>query len=172
MRPTIEAIYDEHVWRLYGFFAYRLGSREDAEDLTQQVFERAVKALDRYDDQRASVGTWLMSIANNLLTDHFRRGGARPSVATDPVVLNEMVGATEAFVDLGLDADLAGALARLNERERELLALRYGAEMTGPEIAELKDLSLANVQQILSRALRSLRAELADSELAPRSGRS
>lgn len=57
--------------------------------------------------------------------------------------------------------ELVSALGRLGEREREVLALRYGGDLTGPEIAELLGLSVANVQQISSRALRTLRELLA-----------
>ncbi len=59
---------------------------------------------------------------------------------------------------LGLSDELAVALAEFGERDRELIALRYGGDLTGPEIAALTGLSLANVQQILSRALRRLKA--------------
>ena len=62
--------------------------------------------------------------------------------------------------DLGLSPELAAALATLPQRDREIVALRFGGDLTGPEIAELLDLTLANVQQILSRSLRKLRAEL------------
>ena len=65
-------LYDEHVWDVYGFLGYRLASREDAEDLTQLTFERALKAWDRFDPARASAGTWLVVIARNLLIDHHR----------------------------------------------------------------------------------------------------
>src|SRR5918994_5451321 len=68
--------YDEHVWQVYGYLAYRLRSRHDAEDLTQLTFERALTAWDRFDANRASVRTWLMAIAGNLLVDHYRRDGA------------------------------------------------------------------------------------------------
>ena len=65
-------LYDEHIWTVYGFFGYRLGSREDAEDLTQQTFERALKAWGRFDERRAGPATWLLAIARNLLIDHHR----------------------------------------------------------------------------------------------------
>ena len=57
-RPLSEEfsdVYDEEVWRVYGYFAYRLRSRSDAEDLTQLTFERALKAWDRFDPSRAEV---------------------------------------------------------------------------------------------------------------------
>jgi RNA polymerase sigma-70 factor, ECF subfamily len=156
------SLYDEHVWQVYGFFGYRLGSREDAEDLTQLTFERALKAWDRFDDQRASAGTWLIAIARNLLIDHHRRDGSRLQVATDPEELAETAPAIEPPQEggIGISHELEAALGCLSQRGRELVALRFGADLTGPEIAELTGLSLANVQQILSRSLRRLRAEM------------
>lgn len=66
--------------------------------------------------------------------------------------------------DLGIEPDLERALATLAEREREIIALRFGGDLSGPEIAEAMGLSLANVQQILSRSLRRMRAVLEESE--------
>jgi RNA polymerase sigma-70 factor (ECF subfamily) len=146
-------VYDEHIWHVYGFFAYRVRSRADAEDLTQVTFERALRAWNRYDATRAGVSTWLLAIARNALIDHVRadRSGRERTVEEVPEQM--------AFdrPSLGLDADLERALAALGERERELIALRFGGDLTGPEIAALTGLTLANVQQILSRALRRMR---------------
>jgi RNA polymerase sigma factor (sigma-70 family) len=147
-------VYDEHVWRIYGFFAYRLGRRDVAEDLTQATFERALRAWSRFDPRRASESTWLLAIARNLLIDHYRR---------DRSSLNESIDEEMAPVVPGPEApleaspELLAALASLSERDREVIALRFGGDMTGPEIARLLNLSLANVQQILSRSLRKLR---------------
>jgi RNA polymerase sigma-70 factor (ECF subfamily) len=161
-------IYDEHVWRVYAFFAYRLNSREEAEDLTQATFERAVRAFRRYDERKASHLTWLMAIAQNLLVDHFRRAGTARTRPTEPEELEALAGPAPAGAEssLGLDPELAGALALLSDREREIVALRYGSDLTGPEIAELKGLTLANVQQILSRSLRRMRAAIEESRAA------
>jgi RNA polymerase sigma-70 factor (ECF subfamily) len=153
------AVYDRHVWQVYGFFAYRMRSRADAEDLTQQTFERALKAWSRYDPARAGVATWLLVIARNLLIDHFR---ADRSARQQP--LDELDGGHDALLDrgvtpdLGLEPDLEMALASLGAREREIIALRFGGALSGPEIAEATGLSLANVQQILSRSLRRMRS--------------
>ncbi len=153
------AAYDEQVWHVYGFFAYRVGCRADAEDLTQQTFERALRAWPRYDPHRAPVGAWLLAIARNLLVDHYR---GDPAASQRPLeeVEEDRLGSELPDPDLGIDPGLAAALARLSPRARELIALRFGADLSGPEIAELAGLSLANVQQILSRSLRRLRAEL------------
>src|SRR4051794_23167508 len=163
-RPQPEAfarMYDEQVWRVYGFFGYRLSSRADAEDLTQLTFERALRSWRRFDSTRGTIETWLLAIARNLLIDHFRRSHLRSHASLDDEATAARIPRPVAHpLDLGLSADLADALSMLSDRERELIALRFGGEMTGPEIAELTGLSLSNVQQILSRSLRRLRAEL------------
>jgi RNA polymerase sigma-70 factor, ECF subfamily len=159
------AIYDEQVWRVYGYFAYWVKSRPDAEDLTQQTFERAYRAWGRYDPARASVSTWLLVIARNLLIDHMRVGSARRQRPIEETDLAQLAALPDEL-SLGLDPDLERALCQLGPRERELIALRFGGDLSGPEIAELSGLSLANVQQILSRALRRMRTSLDGSSLA------
>jgi RNA polymerase sigma-70 factor (ECF subfamily) len=162
--PDFAGVYDEHLWRVYGFFAYWLNSRADAEDLTQQTFERALRAWARYDPARASVSTWLLAIARNLLIDHHRANSAVRVPHADVAEL-ETIAAAPDQPSVGLDPEIERALVQLGPRERELIALRFGGDLTGPEIAELTGLSLANVQQILSRALRRMRAALEGGEL-------
>jgi RNA polymerase sigma factor (sigma-70 family) len=147
-------VYDEHVWRIYGFFAYRLGQRDVAEDLTQATFERALRAWSRFDPRRASETTWLLAIARNLLIDHYRRDRSRLTESIDEEFAPVVAGPDEPRM---ASPELLAALASLSERDREVIALRFGGDMTGPEIARLLNLSLANVQQILSRSLRKLR---------------
>jgi RNA polymerase sigma factor (sigma-70 family) len=161
-------LYDEHVFAVFGFLAYRVRSREEAEDLTQLTFERAVRAWSRYDARRASARTWLLAIARNLLIDHYRADRSSAHAPLEDVPDAAMAtGGPDA--SLGVSPELADALGTLGDREREIIALRYGADLNGPEIAELCDLTLANVQQILSRSLRRLRAEL-ESEPERRGG--
>jgi RNA polymerase sigma-70 factor (ECF subfamily) len=158
--PDFADVYDRHVFAVYGFFAYRVRGREEAEDLTQLTFERALRAWSRYDPARAAPITWLLAIARNLLVDHYRadRTAVQAPLEDAPEAALAVLGPD---VSPGLAPELAAALESLNDREREILALRYGADLGGPEIARLCDLSLANVQQILSRSLRRLRERLA-----------
>ena len=97
-----------------------------------------------------------MAIARNLLIDHYRSHASLPQHSLDAVDEDQM-GSELPAPDLGIDPELAGALGELSARDREIVALRFGADLTGPEIAEMTDLSLANVQQILSRSLRRMR---------------
>jgi RNA polymerase sigma factor (sigma-70 family) len=157
-RPTFAEVYDEHVWDVYGFLAYRLGRRPDAEDLTQLTFERALRAWGRFDPERAQPATWLLAIARNVLIDHWRADRSAEHEQLDPDapgLPSQGIGA-----DLGLEPDLERALLALSERDRELLALRFGADLSGQQIADVSAMTLAAVQQSLSRSLRRLREAL------------
>jgi RNA polymerase sigma-70 factor (ECF subfamily) len=152
--------YDEHVFQVYGFFAYRVRTREDAEDLTQLTFERALRAWGRYDPRRAQVSTWVLTIARNILIDHYRTDKRPRETTLDDLGPDEEPVSDLAEPDLGLSPEMRDALASLSARDREIVALRYGADLTGPEIAHVTGLTLANVQQILSRSLRRMRTLL------------
>lgn len=148
--------YETHVDAVFRFLLYRTPGRDAAEDLTQVTFEKALRAWPRYDPAKASVLTWLLAIARNALIDSARAD--RGELPLDA----EHAGRIETRDEhrLGPSGELASALAALSERDREILGLRFGADLTGPEIAELTGLTLANVQQILSRSLRRLREQL------------
>src|SRR5450755_136522 len=105
--------YDKHVWRIYGFLAYRLRDREAAEDLTQLTFERALRAFSRFDPRRASERTWLLAIARNALIDHQRRGRRLSSEPLDEAALSSVAGPEDAIASV----DLRAALTALPDRE-------------------------------------------------------
>lgn len=155
------SVYDESIWRVYGFVGFRVKSRQDAEDLTQQTFERALRAWARFDPDRGSAESWLLSIARNLIIDHYRSDRSFMNKPLDEGRAELARGIVPSPEEgLGVAPELAAALDTLDDRERELIALRFGGDLSGPEIARVTGLSLANVQQILSRALRQLRTVL------------
>ncbi len=136
---------------------YRIRDKSTAEDLTQATFVRALEAWSRYDPRKASELTWLLAIARNLVIDHHRRDRSDRSQPIDESASPTVAGPEAQLAD---GPDLGRALAELSERDREVIALRFGGDLNGPEIAELTGLSLANVQQITSRSLRRLRVLL------------
>jgi RNA polymerase sigma factor (sigma-70 family) len=156
-------VYDTHVWRVYGFFAYRVRNHELAEDLTQATFERALRSWSRFDPNRASEATWLLVIARNLLIDYHRRERVVLQELLEEHVRETSPGPEERFAT---SPELVAALEQLGGRERDVLALRFGGDLAAAEIAAVLELSLANVQQILSRSLRRLRLLLEGTELA------
>jgi RNA polymerase sigma factor (sigma-70 family) len=153
---AFERLYAQHAQALYAFLGYRTGDRVLAEDLLADTFEHAFRARRRFDRRRASEKTWLYSIALNLLRDHYRRKG------TEAKALNEAAAALSAGSNGGIEhvseRDLvARGLEALSEEEREAIALRFGAELTVPEIARLTGEKLTTVEGRVYRALRKLR---------------
>jgi RNA polymerase sigma-70 factor (ECF subfamily) len=157
---NIAEVYERHLDRVFAFFAFRTGQRADAEDLASATFERAVRHAARYDPRKGAESTWLLAIAENVLIDHYRRVGRRAEVSTEPDRLVGVSPATEDDHRIGLDPAVEGALALLDDRERQIVALRFGGELRAKEIAQVTGLSDANVHQILSRSLRRMGAHL------------
>ena len=153
-----DAAFAESLPRVYNFFRYRVGDGPLAEDLTSVTFEKAWRAREQYRRDRAAFGTWLFAVARNVAVDHFR--SHRPTVPLEDA--EELPGGPTPE-DLAIRRSdherLGRLLARRPERERELLALKYGAEFTNREIARTTGLSESNVGTILHRAVESLRAD-------------
>jgi len=169
----LRRVYRTHVQAVYAFLGYSVPA-DVAEDLTATTFERVVRAWPSYDPARASERTWILAIARNALTDHYRRSRWRDAASTDehPALLDRLAADDDAL-DRRARIDGARAwLEALDERERLLVALRYGADLSTAEVAEATGLSRANVQQILSRCLRRLRAAAADDDLRGSGARS
>ncbi len=155
-----DEVYRAELPRVYSYLRYRVGSRETAEDLTSVTFEKAWRARDRYRRERSSIGRWLLSIAGNVAIDYFRARRVELPLEDLPPASQ---GPTQ-DEDLQRERDrrrLAVLVAELPERERELLALKYGAEQTNRAIARLTGLSESNVGTILSRTVATLRSRFA-----------
>ena len=163
----LRRVYRAHVSAVYAFFAYSV-SKETAEDLTSVTFERVLKAYERFDPSRASERTWILTIARNALTDHYRRQSHRHAISTDehPLLLDRLVETDDPLARQLRVEGLAGWLRELGAREQEVLALRFGADLPARDVAELTGLSEQNVHQISSRALRRLRARAARSQVS------
>jgi RNA polymerase sigma factor (sigma-70 family) len=155
VRDEFEQIYVEHRERLFGYLAYHTGDRALAEDLLGDVFERAFRARDRFDPRRGNQTAWLYTIAVNRLRDHQRR--AQVERASLERVMAAESACVEAPQDSVADRDrVMQALSVLNQRDREIIGLRFGADLTAPQIARVTDQPLTTVEGRLFRALRRL----------------
>ena len=154
-----ERLYATHAQRLFGFLAYRTGDRALAEDLVADTFERAMRGRRRFDRRRASETTWLYTIALNVLRDHGRRRGGRGQGARAPWPARPQTCRKHPSRSSS-GTDLQRALMTLSDAEREAIALRFGADMTVPEIAKLQRERLTTIEGRVYRALRKLRDEL------------
>jgi RNA polymerase sigma-70 factor, ECF subfamily len=145
-----ESLYRRTFPRVYAYVASMLRDRSAAEEVTAQAYERAYRKRASYKARRGSQEAWLFGIARNAALDELRRlkraGGdveiATPDDHSDAVVVRETVRA---------------ALETLDPRERDLLALKYKADLSNGEIARVLSMSESNVGTRLHRAMERLR---------------
>lgn len=160
-RPTREvdwdATYRDQLPRVYNYMRFRLGNDADAEELTSRTFEKAWRSRTQYRRDLAGFSTWLFTIAQNLAIDHLR--AHRPHLPLEAAleVVSVETPHDEAERDSNL-ARLAALMERLCQRDQEVVALKYGADLSNREIARLTGLSESNVGTLLHRAVRELRS--------------
>lgn len=144
------------VRRVYSHVAYRIGGGPDAEDVTSDVFEQALRYRDGYDPSKGEPAAWLIGIARRRIEIPRRWVTASPD--EDVAALGDLE--EEAVRRLTLSA----AVAKLNEREREreLIALRYGADLSARQIGELLGERTNTIEVALHRVLGRLRSLLAE----------
>jgi len=155
-----EQIYARHAAPLLRFLVYRTADPVLSEDLLADTFERILTARRGFDRRKASEKTWVYTIALNLLRDHARRDAAGKR-AVERAIAGAPNPAGRDFFDAFERRDsVQHALERLSHEEREVIALRFGADLTVPEIAKLTNQKLTTVEGRVYRALRKLKDEL------------
>ncbi|MCL4268618.1 MAG: RNA polymerase sigma factor [Anaerolineales bacterium] len=151
-----EAVYRTELPRIYNYFRYHVGDARLAEDLTAETFEKAWKNRHQYRNDLSAFSTWLFTIARNLASDYFRR--ARDEVSLENAVNVSDDEPLESLVQRRSDIEkLSMLLGQLSDRDRELVALKYGAGLTNRKIAQLQGISESNVGTILHRVMQQLR---------------
>ncbi len=140
--------------RVYAYAAYRLGDGPDAEDVTSEVFERALRYRDSYDRSKGEPVAWLLGIAS-------RCASAALAARTEAPPQIDRAAESTSFEDESVRRlALAAGLAQLGERDQELIALRYGADLTAAQIARVLDAKTNAVEVALHRAVDRLRSIL------------
>ena len=146
--------------RVYSYVAYRVGDGPDAEDITSETFERALRYKKSYDSTKGEPAAWLIGIARRCIE-------GRP---LSHELSSEHLDAAD-HRDLEDDTlrriALSAAVGRLEDRDRELIALRYGADLTARQIAQLQGAKTNAIEVALHRALGRLRAHIEGSDSAP-----
>jgi RNA polymerase sigma-70 factor, ECF subfamily len=144
--------------RVYAYVAYRIGDGADAEDVTSDTFERALRYRKSFDPSRGEPISWLLGIARRCIDDSYNRRIEIVEKPPEPEAPGDLEGETAGRLRL------AAAVSVLSEREQELVALRYGADLTARQIGELLELQTNAVEVALHRALGRLRAALEDAD--------
>ncbi len=150
-------IYEHLLPRVFHFFCYKTGDRLIAEELTAITFEKAWISRENYKKDMGAFQFWLFGIAQKVAVDYFRRN--RHEVSLDAVDIPSSQN-VEKEMEFQMDFErLASILNTLPDRERSLVALKYGADLNNREIARQTGLSESNVGTILFRAVTKLREQ-------------
>jgi RNA polymerase sigma-70 factor (ECF subfamily) len=159
--PDFAEWFHSHRTAVYRYVRFRLASREAAEDVTSEVFVKALKALDRYDPDRSSPRTWLLRIARNAITDHLRslkrRSSLHVSLDRVPDLVADVPTQEERVLREERIQMLLNANRELRQADQEILSLRYGAELSNQEIADALGITSNAVAVRLHRALARLK---------------
>ncbi len=156
-----EGWYNEHRSTVFRYVRFRVATREAAEDVTSEVFMKALRSIERYDPNRAAPRTWLLRIARNAVTDHLRslrrRGSLHVSLDRVPDLVADVPSQEERVLKEERIQRLLNGSQALRKADQEILSLRYGAGLGNAEIAETLDISNNAVAVRLHRALKRLK---------------
>jgi RNA polymerase sigma-70 factor (ECF subfamily) len=159
----LHRLFAEHAEPLLKFLIYRTGDRVLAEDIVADTFERAMRKLTLFDRARGTEKAWLYTIATNLLRDGVRRREVEErAYAAAYLPEPALVGGDGGFARLEARTTVMEALEALSPEEREAVALRFGADLTVPEMAKVLGEPLTTVEGRVYRALRKLRSRLGE----------
>ncbi|MFQ5879563.1 MAG: RNA polymerase sigma factor [Dehalococcoidia bacterium] len=157
-RQAFSEVYQRYAPRIYSYIYQRTSSTVEAEELTAAVFLRALSHLDSYQPQGQSFGTWLFTIAHNLLVNWYRDRERR-----GPLALREVNGAEDMAAALATAEDVVTvqrAVASLPEERQQLIFLKYVEGLSNAEIGRVMGRSEGAVKSLLHRTLRALRKEI------------
>lgn len=143
--------------RVYAYAAYRLGDGPEAEDATSETFERALRYKKSYDPGKGEPVAWLLGIAKRCIDG----GWSKTEFATEDT---DSADTTDLEEETIRRLTVSRAVATLDERDRELIALRYGADLTARQIAELLGARTNAIEVALHRALGRLRGVLGEED--------
>jgi RNA polymerase sigma-70 factor (ECF subfamily) len=155
--PTdFKPIYDKYFDSIFYYMFKRLETQDEAFDLTQDVFIKALKSLDKYEDRGKPFLAWLYRIAFSTLTDFYRKSKRQRVVSITDEYLRELSCEIEESRSLQ-ETGVMSALQKLNEQEMELIQLRYFEEHSFKEIADLMNINVNAAQVRVHRIIKKLR---------------
>ncbi|MFD3626729.1 ECF subfamily RNA polymerase sigma factor, BldN family [Streptomyces sp. NPDC058698] len=157
-------LYDQYSDTVYRYIYYRVGGKATAEDLTSETFLRALRRIGTFTWQGRDFGAWLVTIARNLVADHFKSSRFRLEVTTGEMLdANEVERSPEDSVLESLsNAALIDAVRRLNPQQRECVTLRFLNGLSVAETARVMGKNEGAIKTLQYRAVRTLARLLPD----------
>lgn len=161
-KEVFARLFHAYYKRVYKYICYRINNHYAAEDICSHVFETVIAKYASYSPEKANFEVWLFAIARNAVNDYFRSRKRGFAFSLD-AVLNAVL-AKPSPEELVIRDDnhraLFTALAKLSDKERSIIAMKYGAGLKNSEIAALLGRSSSNIGVVLYRSLKKLHHEL------------
>jgi RNA polymerase sigma-70 factor (ECF subfamily) len=154
---TYEQVYQNYSGRIMSYISPRINNPTDAQDLHSIIFTKVFEKFSSFDHTKASVSTWIYTIARNTLIDFFRTRKIHEELGDDDIVEED---AFQGILDEETLDELASALEKLPQRERDLIILHYYHNMQLKEIALKLHMSYSNCKLVHNKALMKLRQYL------------
>jgi RNA polymerase sigma factor (sigma-70 family) len=156
---VFSAFYTEYLPKVFRYVSYRVRDQHTAEDLTSTVFEKALARFDDYSQRKAAFSTWVFTIARNTVIDHFRTSHPAAELSDE---MEEVLAGSDPTPGESLERAeeklrLQYCLEQLSQVERDIISLKFGAEVTNRAIAAQIRLSESNRGVIVFRAVRKLK---------------
>jgi RNA polymerase sigma-70 factor (ECF subfamily) len=154
-------LYEEHFDRIYRYVMLRVRTQADAEDITQQVFLKALENIGSYRWRGMPFASWLFRIAHNLVVDYWKKKSREKVTAVAPEEIDEMAASPNdpaALAELNFDVkQLAAACEQLTDGQREIVSLRFAGGLSVAEAAKVMGKSEGAVKVLQHAALVKLR---------------
>ncbi len=158
---ALTQIYEENFDRVYRYVVLKIGERTEAEDITQQVFINAIKAISSYKWKGAPLSAWLYRIAHNQIVDYLRRKTKVATVPLDeniPGKDNDPKYLAEQNVEI---EQLSVVVKKLTQAQQQVISLRFVAEMSIAQVAGVMGKSEGAIKALQHSAIVALRKALA-----------
>ncbi|USG65831.1 sigma-70 family RNA polymerase sigma factor [Brevibacillus ruminantium] len=151
-------LYELYFDRVYKYICYRIHDQYEAEDICSQVFETVISKYHSFSAEKAKFDVWLFAIVRNTVTDYYRTRKKRFHFSLDSIT--ELILPKPSPEELAIREDdhqvLFQALAKLRDKERNIIAMKYAAGLKNAEIAVLMGVSESNIGVVVYRSLKKL----------------
>ncbi len=159
---ALTTLYEQYKQPIYGYFYYKIGDAQSAEDLTSELFLRVIENLPSYRQRDVPFRAWLFRIANNMAVDYFRKMNVRNHLSLDERVTADQQSAPDIIAEQRLTGDrLKAALQQLTSNQSDVIILRFVADMPIKQVAQVLNKSESAVKGLQARALEALQHILA-----------
>ena len=156
---AFESLYDRYFTKIYAYIRSRVSTKEEAEDITSEIFLSAIKYIANFNPKKGSFSSWLYKSAHNKIIDLYRRKGRNHQTLDE---FNSPTLADDNFEKAEIEVDrlqVNEVLMKIHPDYQLVLTLRYFSELSNPEIADVLNCKPANVAVIMNRALARFKKE-------------